>query len=57
MEPPSGEQQHLRPIRVRVVSYTIEDGRDPTGPHRLITALPDHHQAPAAQLAASYAQR
>ena len=51
------DKQRLRPIRVRVVSYTIEDGRDPTGPYRLITTLLDHHQAPAAQLAAAYAQR
>lgn len=51
------DKQRLSPIRVRVVSYTIEDGRDPTGPYRLITTLLDHHQAPAAQLAAAYAQR
>jgi hypothetical protein len=51
------DKQRRRPIRVRVVSYTIEDGRDPTGPYRLITTLLDHHQAPAAQLAAAYAQR
>jgi len=51
------DRQHLRPIRVRVISYTIEDGRDPTGPYRLITTLLDHLQAPAAELAAAYAQR
>jgi len=51
------DKQRLRPIRVRVVSYTIEDGRDPTGPYRLITTLLDHDEAPAAQLAAAYAQR
>ena len=45
------------PSRVRVISYTIEDGRDPTGPCRLITTLLDHAKAPAAQLAAAYAQR
>ena len=45
------------PSRVRVISYTIEDGRDPTGPYRLITTLLDHAKAPAAQLAAAYAQR
>ena len=44
-------------VRVRVIGYTIEDGRDPTGPYRLITTLLDHAKAPAAQLAASYAQR
>jgi hypothetical protein len=51
------DKQRLSPIRVRVLSYTIEDGRDPTGPYRLITTLLDHHQAPAVQLAAAYAQR
>jgi hypothetical protein len=51
------DKQRLRPSRVRVISYTIDDGRDPTGPYRLITTLLDHHQAPAAQLAAAYAQR
>jgi len=53
----AADKQRLRPIRVRVVSYTIEDGRDPTGPYRLITTLLDHDEAPAAQLAAAYAQR
>ena len=51
------DQRRRRPVRVRVVSYTIEDGRDPTGPYRLITTLLDHNQAPATQLAAAYAQR
>jgi Insertion element 4 transposase N-terminal/Transposase DDE domain len=51
------DQRRRRPIRVRVVSYTVEDGRDPTGPYRLITTLLDHHEAPATQLAAAYAQR
>jgi len=51
------DKQRRRPVRVRVISYTVEDGRDPTGPYRLITTLLDHHEAPAAQLAAAYAQR
>ncbi|HEY5187084.1 MAG TPA: IS4 family transposase [Actinomycetes bacterium] len=51
------DKQRRRPVRVRVVSYTVEDGRDTTGPYRLITTLLDHRQAPAAQLAAAYAQR
>jgi hypothetical protein len=40
-----------------VIGYTIEDGRDPTGPFRLITTLLDHREAPAAELAAAYTQR
>jgi len=51
------DQRRRRPIRVRVVSYTVEDGRDPTSLYRLITTLLDHHEAPATQLAAAYAQR
>ncbi len=51
------DQRGRRPVRVRVVSYTIEDGREPTGPYRLITTLLDHNEAPATQLAAAYAQR
>jgi Insertion element 4 transposase N-terminal/Transposase DDE domain len=51
------DKHRRRPVRVRVVSYTVADGRDPTGPYRLITTLLDYRQAPAAQLAAAYAQR
>ncbi len=48
-------RQH--PVRVRVIGYTIEDGRDPTGEFRLITTLLDHRKAPATELAAAYTQR
>ena len=51
------DRRRRHPARVRVISYTIEDGRDPSGPFRLITTLLDHAKAPAAQLAAAYAQR
>jgi hypothetical protein len=51
------DRRRQHPVRVRVVGYTIEDGRDPTGEFRLITTLLDHHKAPAKDLAASYAQR
>ena len=45
------------PVKVRVIEYTIEDGREPTGPFRLITTILDHRTAPAADLAAAYTQR
>ena len=45
------------PVRVRVIEYTIEDGREPSGPYRLLTTILDPHQAPAAELAGAYAQR
>jgi hypothetical protein len=47
-----------QPVTVRVVEYTIDDGRAPESEHyRLVTTLlaPDH--APAAELAELYAQR
>ncbi len=51
------DKRREHPVRVRVISYTIEDGRDPAGPYRLITTITDHRQAPASELAAAYAQR
>ena len=45
------------PRKVRVIEYTVEDGREPTGPIRLVTTILDHRKAPAAALAAAYAQR
>jgi len=53
----STDRARRHPVRVRVISYTIEDGRDPAGPYRLITTLLDHTEAPADQLAAAYSQR
>ncbi len=45
------------PRTVRVIEYTIEDGREPSGPYRLVTTILDHRQAPATELAAAYTQR
>ena len=45
-------------VVVRVVDYTIDDGRDaPMGPFRLFTTLVDPDEVTAAELAAAYAQR
>ena len=51
------DRRREHPTRVRVISYTIDDGRAEAGPFRLVTTLLDHHEAPAAELAATYAQR
>lgn len=51
------DRRREHPIRVRVIEYSIEDGRDTAGPYRLLTTILDHRQAPAADLAAAYAQR
>jgi hypothetical protein len=45
------------PMRARVIDYTVEDGRDNPTVYRLLTTMLDPEQAPAAELAASYAQR
>ena len=52
-----GDRRREHPVRVRVISYTIADGRDPTGPYRLITTILDPDEAPAEQLAGAYTQR
>jgi hypothetical protein len=47
-----------KPITVRVIEYTIDDGRAPQDEHyRLITTLLDPDHAPAVELAELYAQR
>ncbi len=51
------DKKRLHPTTVRVVEYTIDDGREPTGPFRLITTILDHRKAPAQDLAVAYAQR
>lgn len=45
------------PRTVRVIEYTVNDGREPTGPYRLLTTILDPGEAPAAELAGAYAQR
>lgn len=51
------DNKRLHPTTVRVIEYTIEDGREPVGPFRLITTILNHRKAPAADLAAAYTQR
>jgi hypothetical protein len=51
------DRRRQRPVRVRVIEYTVADGRELTGPYRLLTTILDHDQAPAAELAGAYAQR
>ena len=51
------DKKRRDPVTVRVVEYTIEDGREPAGPYRLITTIIDHRNASAVELAAAYTQR
>ena len=53
-----GPLRKASPVTVRVVEYTIDDGNAAEGEHyRLVTTLTGAGQAPAAELAALYAQR
>jgi hypothetical protein len=51
------DRRREHPVQVRVINYTIADGRDPGGRYRLITPMLDPDEAPAEALAGSYAQR
>lgn len=51
------DRNRRRPVTVRVIEYTIEDGREPAGPFRLITTILDPAEAPAVELAGAYHQR
>lgn len=45
------------PMRVRVIDYTLDDGRENASGYRLFTTVLDPSQASATDLAAAYAQR
>lgn len=47
----------VEPITVRIIDYTLDDGRDAPERYRLMTTLTDPDQAPAEDLALAYAQR
>jgi len=51
------DTKRRRPLTVRVIEYTIDDGREPAGPFRLITTIVDPDTAPAVELAGAYTQR
>jgi hypothetical protein len=51
------DRKREHPIRVRVIEYTINDGRADAGPFRLITTILDPADVSALELAGAYAQR
>jgi hypothetical protein len=53
----SAAARRAEPMLVRVIDYTIDDGRDNEQTYRLFSTLTDPDQASAEQLAASYTQR
>lgn len=56
--PTSGvKRMHATPLTVRVIDYTIDDGRDNPEQYRLLTTILDPIEATAEDLAVVYAQR
>lgn len=53
----SAAARREQPLLVRVIDYTIDDGRDNPETYRLFTTVLDPDQAGAVELAAAYAQR
>jgi hypothetical protein len=54
----TGAAERARPVMtVRVIDYTVDDGRDHPGAYRLFTTILDPAEVPAAELAAAYHQR
>jgi IS4 transposase len=51
------DRKRQHPVTVRVIEYTIKDGREPAGPFRLITTILDPLEVSAIELAGAYAQR
>jgi hypothetical protein len=51
------DRKRQRPTTVRVIEYTIDDGRQPAGPFRLVTTILDPAEASAVDLAGAYHQR
>ena len=54
---PSVEDKTVEPITVRIIDYTVDDGRDNPESYRLFTTILDPAAASAIELAAAYAQR
>ena len=56
--PTSGTRRaHRTPLTVRVIDYTLDDGRDNPEQYRLLTTILDPTDATAQELALAYAQR
>ena len=53
----SAAARAAEPMLVRVIDYTVEDGRENGSSYRLFTTLLDPAEAPAEDLAAAYVQR
>ena len=54
---PTVGDKSAEPITVRVIDYTIDDGRENSESYRLFTTILDPAEASATELAAAYAER
>jgi len=54
---PTVGDKTVEPITVRVIDYTVDDGRDNPESYRLFTTILDPAQASATELASAYAER
>ena len=55
---PSGNAgRHAEPLTIRVIDYSIDDGRDNDDTYRLFTTILDHNDVAATDLAVAYTQR
>jgi len=57
IRPGGNAGRHTAPLTVRIIDYTIDDGRDHPDVYRLLTTILDPDVASATELAAAYAQR
>ena len=57
IDPPKAMRSKVESLTVRVVDYTIDDGRESDATYRLITTILDPEEASAQDLALAYAQR
>jgi Transposase DDE domain/Insertion element 4 transposase N-terminal len=57
LRPGGNAGRTAEPLVVRVIDYTLDDGRPNSETYRLLSTLVDPDEAPAVELAAAYAQR
>jgi len=57
LRPGGNAGRTTEPLPIRVIEFTIDDGRGESGPYRLFTTILDPAEASAEELAATYMQR
>lgn len=57
LRPSSSAGRRARPLSIRVIDYSIDDGRDNNESYRLFTTILDPNDVSALDLAAAYTQR